>query len=260
VTARGLFRKIALAGLTALSLLSTIGAALAQPAPVPALPDAERRTAYSISASACSCSIGFALFGDSTDFANWVEVFLNGVRVDYNDATYGWTITSPSGSLATLPRPISNAVLTFNSAQTGTVQIIGARRPRRTSQFGENAGVSARNLNQAFTDIIAQNRELWDKANDVTGRAVLAPPGETLALLPVLASRQNKGACFDNGGSLPHAFRYRRAHSRPAGHPAHRCPSDHHQHGPSDNCQWTAFCKCERCTGRARRHCGDDVA
>jgi hypothetical protein len=72
--------QILLAGLAVLSLLWAIGAAFAQvPAPVPALPDAERRTSYSITASQCGCAIGFALFGDSTDYQNWVEVFVNGV-------------------------------------------------------------------------------------------------------------------------------------------------------------------------------------
>lgn len=113
-----------------------------------------------------------------------------------------WTIASPTGPLSKIPRPITDAVLTFTAAQTGTVQIVGARRPRRTSQFSESRGVAARDLNQVLTDIIAQNRENWDKTNDVTGRAVLARPGETLALLPVLASRANMGACFDNGGNL----------------------------------------------------------
>ena len=187
----------------AFALSAGIFPAIAQvPPPVPALPDTERRTTYSISATTCACGVGFQLYGDSTDYANWIEVFINGIRASSSDPSLGWTITSPSGSLATLPRPITDAVLTFNQAQTGTIQIVGARRPRRTSQFTENQGVSARNLNQVFTDVIAVERELWDKTNDVTGRAVLAPPGETLALLPVLASRQNMGACFDSGGNL----------------------------------------------------------
>jgi hypothetical protein len=192
-------RKFILAGFAVLSLLSSVGAALAQPAPVPALPDTERRTSYSITASQCNCGVGFALFGDSNDFQNWVEVFVNGAMLP---ASGNWTITSPSGPLANLARPITDAVLTFTNAQTGIVQIVGARRPRRVSQFSENQGVSARNLNQVITDIIAQNREIWDKTNDVSGRALLARPGETLALLPVLASRQNMGACFDSGGNL----------------------------------------------------------
>src|ERR1700737_2880794 len=105
----------------ALTLSAGITPAIAQvPAPVPALPDTERRTSYSISASNCSCNINFALYGDGTDFANWVEVFLNGVRVNYNDATFGWTITSPSGPISTLARPITDAVLPFSPAQTGT--------------------------------------------------------------------------------------------------------------------------------------------
>jgi hypothetical protein len=196
-------RRLILAGFTALSLLSSVAVSFAQvPAPVPALPDSERRTSYSITASQCNCAVNFQLFGDSNDFSNWLEVFLNGVRLNFNDPVFGWTITSPTGPIGDIARPITNAVLTFNIAQTGTIQIVGARRPRRVSQFSENAGVSARNLNQALTDIVAQNRETWDKTNDVTGRAVLARPGETLALLPVLASRANMGACFDSGGNL----------------------------------------------------------
>jgi hypothetical protein len=189
-------RNVILAGLAAVSLFSSVAVSLAQPAPVPALPDTERRTSYSISGSTCSCAVNFALYGDSTDFSNWLEVWVNGVQ------QFGtWTLTSPSGSLANLPRPITDAIITFVTAQTGTVQIVGARRPRRAVQFSEG-GVTARSLNQALTDIIAQNRENWDKTNDVTGRAILAPPGETLKMLPVLASRQNMGACFDSNGNL----------------------------------------------------------
>jgi hypothetical protein len=187
----------------ALVLIAGFSPAFAQaPAPVPALPDVERRTSYSISASQCACAVNFALFGDGTDFANWVEVLLNGVRVNYNDATFGWTITSPSGPLGNIARPITDGVLTFTNVQTGTVQIVGARRPRRVSQFSENRGVAARDINQALTDIVAQNRETWDKTNDVTGRAVLAQPGETLALLPSAASRASQNAIFDSFGNL----------------------------------------------------------
>jgi hypothetical protein len=192
-------RAFALAALTAVGLLSSVAASFAQPAPVPALPDAERRTSYSISASTCNCAVGMQLYGDSTDVANWIQVVVNGVQVLQPG---NWTITSPSGPISTLPRPITDAVLTFTTAKTGTVQIVGARRPRRTSQLSESRGVAARDFNQIVSDIIATQRENWDKTNDVTGRAVLAPPGETLALLPIKANRVNQGACFDNNGYL----------------------------------------------------------
>lgn len=188
----------------ALALAAGLAPAFAQvPAPVPALPDTERRTSYAITGSTCACAVNFALYGDSTDFQSWVEVFINGVRYDYNDSSHGWTITTPSGSLSTLARPITNAVLTFNSAQTGTVQILGARRPRRTSQFAESTGVPTRNLNQVFSDIIAQNREMWDRTNDVTGRALLAQPGVTMGLLPLPAVCVNAFIGFDSTGSTP---------------------------------------------------------
>lgn len=168
------------------------------PPPVPALPDAERRTTYTISGSTCACAVNFALYGDSTDYGSWIEVWLNGALIPSSS----YTITSPTGTLGLIPRPITDAILTFNSAQTGTVQIVGARRPRRVSQFAENRGVAARDLNQAITDIVAMLRETWDKTNDITGRVVLAPPGETLAMLPSAANRANFGACFDSSGNL----------------------------------------------------------
>lgn len=184
----------------ALALAAGIAPALAQvPPPVPALPDTERRTTYSISASTCACAVNFALYGDSTDVVNWLEVFLNGVLIPQSG---GWTISSSTGPIATIPRPITDAVLTFTLPQTGTVQIVGARRPRRTTQFQESLPVPTRNFNQTFSDIIATQRELWDKTNDITGRGIFAPPGETLKLLPALASRQNMGACFDSSGNL----------------------------------------------------------
>jgi hypothetical protein len=191
-------RKIILVGLAAISLLSTIAAGFAQvPAPVPALPDSERRTAYTISASTCQCAVNFQIYGDSNDFANWVEVWLNGALMP---ATGNWTITSPSGPLSNLARPITDAVLTLTNPQTGTVQIVGARRPRRASQFSENQGVSARNLNQVITDIVAMLREVWDKINDVTGRVIVGQPGETLPPLPPAASRAGEFLCFNSSG------------------------------------------------------------
>lgn len=184
----------------ALTLMTGITPAIAAaPAPVPALPDTERRTTYGpLNPGICACAVNFALYGDGTDYQNWVEVFVNGALVP---AAGNWTITSPSGPIANLPRPITDAILTFNPPVTGIVQIVGARRPRQTQQFSEG-GVTARALNQRLTDITAILRETWDKTNDVTGRAVMAPPGETLALLPVLASRANMGACFDSNGYL----------------------------------------------------------
>src|SRR6266702_8068607 len=111
----------------ALAMVAGLGPAFAQaPPPVPALPDTERRTTYSISSSFCACNVGFALYGDSTDYANWLEVFVNGALITQSG---NWTLSSPTGPLATIPRPITDAVLTFTAAQTGTVQIVGARRP-----------------------------------------------------------------------------------------------------------------------------------
>jgi hypothetical protein len=147
----------------AAALIAGFSPAIAQvPPPIPALPDTIRQTSYSLTGSTCLCFVNFQLYGDGTDYQNWLQVWINGVQVQYNDPTSGWSISSATGQLGLIPRPISDAVLTFNSAQTGTVVIIGARRPRRTSQFTEGRGVTARDLNQILSDLTAQSRESWD--------------------------------------------------------------------------------------------------
>lgn len=192
--------------LALIAIFATVSTAFAQaPPPVPALPDTPRITTYALSASTCNCSVGFALYGDSTDYWDWVEVWVNGVNQPFNDAKGGinWTITSPTGQLATIPRPISDAILTFSAPVTGTVEIVGARRPRRVSQFSESRGVAARDLNQAITDIIAMLRETWDKINDVSGRTILSQPGVTLGGLPQPAQCAGAYLAFDNTGENP---------------------------------------------------------
>lgn len=193
-------RKIILAAL----LLLGMGQAFGQsPPPVPALPDAERRTSYNLSSSTCACSVGFAIYADSTDVDQWIEVWINGTKYLSNDSTHGWAITSATGPLATIPRPITNAVLTFNTAQTGTVQIVGARRPRRTSQFSETRGVAARDLNQVITDMTAALRERWD----YDPRTLRTIPGETINPMPTSSSRALAALGFDSNGQ-PIAINY----------------------------------------------------
>jgi hypothetical protein len=178
---------------TALLALCLGGPALAQaPPPVPALPDTDRVTTYSISGSTCACSVGFALYGDNTDYQNWLTVYVNNVQVQYNDAAFGWKITSATGPLGSIPRPVTDGLLTFNSAQTGTITIVGARRPRRVSQFSENRGVAARDLNQTVTDLVAQNRETWD----LWERTLVFEPGFFPNALPLAASRAGLFLCF----------------------------------------------------------------
>lgn len=190
--------------LLALLFFLKVAAVYAQaPPPVPALPDTERRTSYNIVTSTCNCAVNFALYGDGTDYQDWVEVWLNGVQVQYNDPSHGWSITSSSGTIGSIALPITDAILTFNSAQTGAVQIVGARRPRRVSQFNENQGIPARALNQTLNDIVAQNREEWDKTNDLTGRGLFFAPGNTTGPMPPAIQCENSYLAFDATGLNP---------------------------------------------------------
>jgi hypothetical protein len=168
-----MLRRILLAASFVLGLaLPAFGQA---PPAVPALPDTQRRTSYNISGSTCACAVGFAIYGDGSDVDNWVQVYIGTTRYLSTDPGHGWTLTSPTGPIANIPRPITDAVLTFGAAQTGNINIFGARRPRRLSQFPENRGVTARDFNQALTDIVAQNRENWDKIINLIGVSDLPP-------------------------------------------------------------------------------------
>ena len=188
-----------------LSLFVALGLSSASaqaPPAVPPLPDQARLTSYSLTGSTCTCAVNFALYGDSTDYQSWVVVYINGVLAPYNGVN-AWTITSPTGPLAAIPRPVTDAILTFAAPVTGTVEIVGARRPRRTAQFNENQGVPARALNQLLTDIIAQNRETWDKINDVNGRGLFFPPGNVTGTLPPPSMCENQWLTFDATGLNP---------------------------------------------------------
>lgn len=193
-----ILRRILIAAALTFGAL-THAAHSAPPPPVPALPDTARITTYTPTASTGPFDVGFQLYGDSTDYGNWVEVWLNGVKLT---AVTDYTLTSPTGQLNLIPRPVTDGRITLVNPATGTLQIVGARRPRRASVFTEGAGVTARDLNQVINDITSQNRETWDKTNDVTGRAIQAPPGETLNLLAAAGIRASKVLGFDALGAL----------------------------------------------------------
>lgn len=196
-------KRFIFAACLAVSLLGPLTTFAQAPPAVPALPDTERRTSYSISTSTCVCAVNFALYGDGTDYYNWLEVWLNGTQVQYNDPVFGWSIASPTGTLSAIPRPITDALLTFNNPQTGTVQIVGARRPRQLTQFTENRGVAARDLNQRLTDITASEREIWDKINDVSGRGLFFAPGNITGPMPTPSKCAGAILGFDATGLNP---------------------------------------------------------
>jgi hypothetical protein len=179
-------------------LVGLLVPALSQAPPaVPALPDTQRLTAYSISASLCDCAVGFALYGDGIDVDNWIQVYLNGTRYLSTDPSHGWFLSSVTGPIGAIPLPITDAFLNFSQPQTGTVQIVGARRPRRLSQFPENRGITARDFNEALTDIVAQNRENWDKVNGLAAGGALLTVGTT----PITGGI-NSYCLSDNAGLL----------------------------------------------------------
>jgi hypothetical protein len=155
------------------------------PAPpaVPALPDTERRVGYTLSSSTGPMPVTFGLYGDGSDVDNWIQLWVNGVPKLSTDVTFGWALTSPTGPLGTIPRPITDGTISFNGAQTATVQIVGTQRPRRLTEFTEGTGVPARDFNQMANTIFAELREAWDNETIVKGTTFANLP-------PALIGRQ----------------------------------------------------------------------
>ena len=168
---------------------------------IPPLPDTERLTTYSgLSTDTGPFDVAFALYGNGTDYANWIEVWLDGVLLE---AGTDYTLDSPSGPLSLLARPITNARITPAGAYevggfTGELLIVGMDRPRRTAQLTENRGVTARDFNQFASQMTARGREAWDAMR----RTVRTPPGETMDILPAAADRALTYAKFDATGQL----------------------------------------------------------
>lgn len=189
--------KFARHALLALSFLVGFAPAFAAPPPpVPALPDTSRITTYTPTASTGPFNVGFDVYGDGSDYGNWVEVWLNGTKLT---PVTNFTLTSPTGVLTVIPRPVTDARITLASPATGTLQIVGARRPRRVSQFPENRGVTARDFNQVLNDMTSQNREFWD----IGVRTMKARPGSVVGLLPYPSDCIGRFLGFDGTGAQP---------------------------------------------------------
>lgn len=145
---------------------------------VPALADTERLTTHTISSSTGPLSVGFHIYADDDDYAQWLECWDDGVQLTPGT---DFTVSSLAGGadLSIIARPITDARVTFTSARSGTIHIVGARRPRQASQFRNGVSVTADQHNRRYTDLMAICREFWD----LKSRMFLAQPGETGGLI-----------------------------------------------------------------------------
>lgn len=129
---------------------------------IPPLPDEPRETSYNIVASTGPLNVDFDIYSDGSDYGSWLEVYDDDVLLT---PVVDYTVTSPSGSLATLARPITDAQVTFTTARTGAIDIYGLASPRRISQVAENRGVPAHDFNLAMNHTMSLIRELYDRVN-----------------------------------------------------------------------------------------------
>lgn len=159
---------------------------------IPTVPDSDRISTASLSASVGPVTVGFAVFGGAAD----LSVLVDGELIDPAD----WTLTSNSGlNVTTDVLPANDGRVTFDNPQTGDVEIIGEINPKRISQFTSGVGIPAESFNLVFSTIAATLRELysWGKA------ALKLAPGERAVALPAAADRAGKVLSFSDPGGDP---------------------------------------------------------
>jgi hypothetical protein len=118
---------------------------------IPSIPYNDRSVSYNPVSSTTEFAVDFPVFGDGSD----LEVLVDGVVT-----ASGWSLTSPSGAIASLARPITDAKVTFSVGKSGVnITIKGKRQPRRTTQNAEGAPISARDVNLFFSDVVTTQQE-----------------------------------------------------------------------------------------------------
>ena len=143
--------------------------------------DAERRTRYTPSVSTTTFAVGFPIVA-AADLQVWDDVVLVDVS-DYN-VTLG----------ALVDGFYSAASVVFDTGVTGTIDIVGARAPERTSPFQEGQPVPASLLNQELARQTLERREAYDRSL----RTLSFAPGASQIALP--APEANKVLGWDPTG------------------------------------------------------------
>ncbi len=80
-----------------------------------------RLTSYTANNETGPFDVGLPLFKKGANYRRWLEVWLDGKLLR---PVTDWTLSSPSGPLDAIPRPIRDAQITFTTPRTGAVQIV----------------------------------------------------------------------------------------------------------------------------------------
>jgi Protein of unknown function (DUF3311) len=84
-------------------------------------PSTVRMTTYTAKNETGPFDVGLPLTRPGSNYRAWVEVWVNGARLR---PERDWTLSSPSGPLDRLPRPITDAKITFTSPRGGEIEIV----------------------------------------------------------------------------------------------------------------------------------------
>src|SRR2546428_428603 len=83
-----------------------------------------RLTSYTVQNEPGPLKGGFPLFKPGANYRRWVEVWLDDKLLRPGR---DWTLSSPGGPLDTLPRPVTDAEITYTSPRTGQGPIVADR-------------------------------------------------------------------------------------------------------------------------------------
>src|SRR6184192_3296780 len=77
-----------------------------------------RLTTHKVNNETGPLKVGLPLFKPGANYRRWIEVWVDGKLLR---PVRDWTLSSPSGPLETIPRPITDAQITFTSPRNGEV-------------------------------------------------------------------------------------------------------------------------------------------
>ena len=170
----------------------------------PALPDSERRTSYSITARASAHARKFPDLWRRERFSELGRGLTSTASRSTSMIRFGWTITSPTGPLGNIAAPDHECGSdVHHSADRRRADRRRPPSPPGLAVQRKSGRLGPQSQSGRLTDIIAQNREIWDKTNDVTGRGLFFPPGFTSGPLPPPSDCANSFLTFGSSGSYP---------------------------------------------------------
>lgn len=151
---------------------------------MPALTIPDENTVQTFSAAAVTINISFSLFAKAD-----LRILVGATELSQSDFTFAGVVVDGG---------FDGGVITLNTAAAAAGVVWRDVRPQRSTDFAPAAYVRVPDLDSALDKVEAKLQD----AHQNLERTLRGRPGETIAMLPLPATRANKFLGFDAGGVL----------------------------------------------------------